>query len=278
MQGNSFGGNIPPLSGLKNIQFLDLSHNHLSGQIPQYLAMLSSLLSLNLSFNNLEGEVPVEGVFRSPSAIHVSGNKKLCGGIQELKLQPCPIQSPEKPKKSASLTLILVLTIVASWLALMVLPAHRTKKLNLEVSPHRAELGGALADLLNENRKGYGDNEMGYVERTLGFRTWILDDRDLRLLSDGHLSPGITLEPRCGPAPVKLVTPEKHRNFVKGVLENRHGKASSKESSATDMDPEVLESSPRMQRKRKREEPSIPSEEDSTVESRFREQGMKLVK
>ncbi|KAG5515126.1 hypothetical protein RHGRI_036235 [Rhododendron griersonianum] len=123
--GNSFGGNIPSLSGLKNIQFLDLSHNHLSGQIPQYLAMLSSLLSLNLSFNNLEGEVPVKGVFRSPRAIHVSGNKKLCGGIQELKLQPCPIQSPEKPKKNASLTLIVVLTIVASWLALMV---HRVLK------------------------------------------------------------------------------------------------------------------------------------------------------
>ncbi|KAI8548952.1 hypothetical protein RHMOL_Rhmol07G0313500 [Rhododendron molle] len=33
-----------------------------------------------------------------------------------------------------------------------------------------------------------------------------------------------------------------------------------------------------MQRKRKCEEPSIPSEEDGTVESRFRERGMKLVK
>ncbi|XP_058205536.1 uncharacterized protein LOC131319347 isoform X1 [Rhododendron vialii] len=84
---------------------------------------------------------------------------------------------------------------------------------------------------------------------------------------------------RCGSAQVKLVTPEKHLNFVKGILENRHGKASSKESSATDMEPEVLESSPRrMQRKRKREEPSIPSEEDGKVESRFRKRGMKLVK
>ncbi|KAF7132167.1 hypothetical protein RHSIM_Rhsim09G0183100 [Rhododendron simsii] len=84
---------------------------------------------------------------------------------------------------------------------------------------------------------------------------------------------------RCGSAQVKLVTPEKHLNFVKGILENRHGKASSKESSATDMEPEVLESSPRrMQRRRKHEEPSIPSEEDGKVESRFRKRGMKLVK
>jgi 16S rRNA (cytosine967-C5)-methyltransferase len=46
----------------------------------------------------------------------------------------------------------------------------------------RIELGGAFADLLNEKGKGSGDNEMGYVERTLGFRTRGLDDWDLRLV------------------------------------------------------------------------------------------------
>ncbi|KAK0602764.1 hypothetical protein LWI29_036750 [Acer saccharum] len=70
-------------------------------------------------------------------------------------------------------------------------PLDRTQKLNLEVSPHRAvsavrlmriELGGAFADLLNEKGKGSGDNEMAYVERSLGFRTKALDDRDLRLI------------------------------------------------------------------------------------------------
>ncbi|KAF8019648.1 hypothetical protein BT93_G0361 [Corymbia citriodora subsp. variegata] len=72
-------------------------------------------------------------------------------------------------------------------------PPHKTQKLNPEVSPHRAvsavrlmrvELGGAFADLLNERGKGSGDNEMAYVERTLGFRTRKLDDRDLRLVTD----------------------------------------------------------------------------------------------
>ncbi|KAJ8754959.1 hypothetical protein K2173_015471 [Erythroxylum novogranatense] len=72
-------------------------------------------------------------------------------------------------------------------------PVKKIHKLNLEVSPHRAvsavrlmriEMGGAFADLLNEKGKGSGDNEMGYVERTLGFRTKDLDDRDLRLVTD----------------------------------------------------------------------------------------------
>ncbi|KAI4307856.1 hypothetical protein L6164_030991 [Bauhinia variegata] len=70
---------------------------------------------------------------------------------------------------------------------------QKTQKLNLEVSPHRAvsavrlmriELGGAFADLLNEKGKGSGENEMGYVERTLGFRTRELNDQDLRLVTD----------------------------------------------------------------------------------------------
>ncbi|KAJ7960942.1 ribosomal RNA small subunit methyltransferase B [Quillaja saponaria] len=66
-------------------------------------------------------------------------------------------------------------------------------KLNIEVSPHRAvsavrlmriELGGAFADLLNDKGKGSGDNEMAYVERTLGFCTRELKDQDLRLVTD----------------------------------------------------------------------------------------------
>lgn len=61
----------------------------------------------------------------------------------------------------------------------------------------RIELGGAFADLLNEQGKGSGDNEMGYVERTLGFRTRHLDDRDLRLVSFFCLCFTITMSFYC---------------------------------------------------------------------------------
>ncbi|XP_058745009.1 uncharacterized protein LOC131617772 [Vicia villosa] len=69
----------------------------------------------------------------------------------------------------------------------------KPQKLNSDVSPHRAvsavrlmriELGGAFADLLNEKGKGSGENEMGYVQRTLGFRTRELNNQDLRLVTD----------------------------------------------------------------------------------------------
>ncbi|XP_074575301.1 uncharacterized protein LOC141831796 [Curcuma longa] len=64
---------------------------------------------------------------------------------------------------------------------------------NTEISPHRAvsavrllriDQGGAFADLLNEKGRNSAKNEMGYVERTLGFRTRDLDDRDIRLVSE----------------------------------------------------------------------------------------------
>ncbi|KMZ66933.1 hypothetical protein ZOSMA_281G00140, partial [Zostera marina] len=72
---------------------------------------------------------------------------------------------------------------------------HKTKpqNLNLDVSPHRAvsavrlmriEQGGAFAGLLNGKVENSGDREMGYVERSLGFRTRKLSDKDIRLVTD----------------------------------------------------------------------------------------------
>ncbi|CAA6670699.1 unnamed protein product [Spirodela intermedia] len=72
-------------------------------------------------------------------------------------------------------------------------PRQTGGNVNYEVSPHRAaaavrllrvEQGGAFADLLNEKGSRSGENSMSYVERTLGFRTQSLDDRDIRLVTD----------------------------------------------------------------------------------------------
>jgi len=46
----------------------------------------------------------------------------------------------------------------------------------------RIEKGKAFVDLLNEKANDFGDNEMGYVERTLGFSTRYLEDWDIRLV------------------------------------------------------------------------------------------------
>lgn len=69
----------------------------------------------------------------------------------------------------------------------------KPQNLNLDVSPHRAvsavrlmriEQGGAFAGLLNDKVENSGDREMGYVERSLGFRTRKLSNKDIRLVTD----------------------------------------------------------------------------------------------
>lgn len=67
-------------------------------------------------------------------------------------------------------------------------------KINSKVSPHRAvsavrllriEQGGAFADLLSADcRENAIDDEMDYIQRTLGFRTNPLDARNTRLVTD----------------------------------------------------------------------------------------------
>uniref|UniRef100_A0A7N2LGJ3 non-specific serine/threonine protein kinase n=1 Tax=Quercus lobata TaxID=97700 RepID=A0A7N2LGJ3_QUELO len=139
MQGNSFEGTIPDLSKLKGIQYLDLSHNNLSGQIPSYMVNFPVLQTLNLSFNNLEGDVPVEGVFRNASVVEVKGNTGLCGGIQELHLPACPIQRSKKHKKHFAFKLILAISIAIAFyltlFSLMVLSwLKKSKKKSLSIS------------------------------------------------------------------------------------------------------------------------------------------------
>lgn len=137
VQSNFFQGSIAPLANLKNIRYLDVSRNNLSGQIPKSMAQLSELLNLNLSFNNLKGTVPSSGVFRNASEVQVLGNLNLCGGIQELHLQPCFVQSQAKHRKHISLKLVAVLasSVLCLALLLLFLVLCRGKKLKNELVP-----------------------------------------------------------------------------------------------------------------------------------------------
>nr|QAS62460.1 LRR receptor-like serine/threonine-protein kinase EFR [Sedum alfredii] len=119
MAGNYFEGNIPPLLGnLKSLKVLDLSSNRLSGVIPKELADITTLQNLNLSFNRLSGEVPM---FKNVSAIiTVTGNDGLCGGNQELHLQPCLHRKASKPFSKKVVIFITVSVASCSVLLLLV--------------------------------------------------------------------------------------------------------------------------------------------------------------
>ncbi|XXG58657.1 hypothetical protein AAC387_Pa04g0914 [Persea americana] len=131
MKGNFFKGSIPSsLSSLKSTQVLDLSNNNLSGQIPKYLEELPFLHLLNLSSNILEGEVPTLGIFRNTSAISLSGNRKLCGGISELQLPACPRLPTKKQGRAIVKGVVAVgfFLLLSSFLAIRFLLTKSTKK------------------------------------------------------------------------------------------------------------------------------------------------------
>ncbi|RWV96411.1 hypothetical protein GW17_00040878 [Ensete ventricosum] len=132
LQGNHLEGAIPDsLGGLTGIQVLDLSCNNLSGRIPLSFERLEHVRFLNLSFNDLQGQVPNEGVFRNANVYSVTGNNKLCGGIQALHLQPCPGHVPGKkdgsPAVRSLVTIVIPVTLFALSLAAASYLLHRQR-------------------------------------------------------------------------------------------------------------------------------------------------------
>ncbi|XP_054824867.1 receptor-like protein EIX2 [Prosopis cineraria] len=73
------------------MKIIDLSCNHLTGEIPTSLSSLSFLSVLNLSFNNLLRKIPIGTQLQSFNASSYTGN----GGLYGLPLtKVCPNPSP----------------------------------------------------------------------------------------------------------------------------------------------------------------------------------------
>lgn len=119
MNDNSFEETIPEtLSNLRGLNELDLSHNNLFGMIPESLGRLPFLQILNVSFNDLNGEVPQTGFFTNASVISLTGNRKLCGGIAQLKLPGCTVPHSNERGRSLSPKVMAPLIVLAVCLVL----------------------------------------------------------------------------------------------------------------------------------------------------------------
>ncbi|CAL4968957.1 unnamed protein product [Urochloa decumbens] len=117
---NKLSGSIPDaLSNIGTLQELYLAHNNLSGLIPASLQKLTSLLTFDASFNDLQGEVPNGGIFANVTAISVTGNTRLCGGIPQLRLVPCSTHTSKDSKKYKSKSLMISLITTGAMLLLV---------------------------------------------------------------------------------------------------------------------------------------------------------------
>ncbi|KAF3455306.1 hypothetical protein FNV43_RR05754 [Rhamnella rubrinervis] len=133
MEDNLFTGIIPTLFaiphqvlGLYSLsQMLNLSKNSLNGTLPAEVGDLKNLNAMDLSENNFSGkippaigEVPKSGAFGNASAISLTGNAKLCGGVSTLKLPTCPIKLSKQGKKNNFKMIIAIVSVAMSFLVL----------------------------------------------------------------------------------------------------------------------------------------------------------------
>ncbi|KAK4362660.1 hypothetical protein RND71_017901 [Anisodus tanguticus] len=152
MQGNSLHGTIPDIGALMDLQFLDLSLNNLSGPIPHFMENLTSLQYLNLSFNDLEGQVPVTGPFSNVNVLVISGNPKLCGGIQDLHLHPCVAQEPKKMQSNLTTLQELHLSYcnnIAGQIPDSISPLKKLREIGVGVNRLPGEFPASLSDIAN---------------------------------------------------------------------------------------------------------------------------------
>jgi len=77
------------------LEFLDLSHNNISGIIPKSLEKLQNLKYFNVSVNKLYGEIPSGGPFKNLSSQFFIYNEALCGSSRFI-VPPCPTSSKHR--------------------------------------------------------------------------------------------------------------------------------------------------------------------------------------
>ncbi|XP_075076528.1 putative LRR receptor-like serine/threonine-protein kinase At3g47570 [Nicotiana tabacum] len=151
---NMLSGKIPSIiySSLRGLEKLDLSRTNFSGQNPRFLQQIS-LKKLNLSLNQFEGQFPTEGVFSNATAISITVNKNLCGGIPELKLPTCPNTEPKGRDKSSSIKLMIPLLsgLLAQVLIMYLVIIFRLKKAKKESPLISSPTWGFLLRVTHEN-------------------------------------------------------------------------------------------------------------------------------
>ncbi|CAN4077307.1 unnamed protein product [Withania somnifera] len=113
------------------LEFLDLSHNNISGLIPKSLEKLQNLKHFNISFNKLVNEIPSGGPFKNFSSLSFMSNEGLCGSPR-FRVPPCHTSTSKHRSKRKVLVLILpagiALVLVAIAVALVWIRYIRGKR------------------------------------------------------------------------------------------------------------------------------------------------------
>ncbi|XP_058068615.1 pollen receptor-like kinase 4 [Magnolia sinica] len=179
---NGFSGPIPDsLVGLTRLIELGLEENQFTGTIPNF--QQREWKSMNFSYNKLEGQIPVG--LRKIDSSSFAGNKALCGE---------PMDTPCKKSKKLSMTLLIVLILIATTVVLaivgtifiLVRQRHgRSRSSEIQSSNQKkvTSYGGDPPDYGSPDYSGHDDKKAGkdYGQGNLVF---LREDREKFGLQD----------------------------------------------------------------------------------------------
>ncbi|MED6171354.1 hypothetical protein PIB30_040057 [Stylosanthes scabra] len=147
------------LVSLKGLRGLDISRNHLSGSIPEGLQNIS-LEYLDISFNMLDGQVLTGGVFGNASEFAMIGNNKLCGGVSELHLPPCPSKRHHNFRLIIVIVCVCVFFFILSLFLTIYWMRKRNKKISSDSSPTINQLVKVSYQSLHNGTNGFSEENL----------------------------------------------------------------------------------------------------------------------
>ncbi|KAH6765201.1 hypothetical protein C2S51_016450 [Perilla frutescens var. frutescens] len=106
------------MGSMLSLVSLDLSHNNLSGVIPKSLEALQYLQYMNVSFNDLSGEIPTGGPFRNFTMESFQFNEALCGPSR-FHVPPCHTVSNHRSTRKKVEVLLFIIAGVVLFIAVV---------------------------------------------------------------------------------------------------------------------------------------------------------------
>ncbi|KAK9053257.1 hypothetical protein SSX86_029890 [Deinandra increscens subsp. villosa] len=96
LSGNFINGTLPEDFGSGNLDYFNVSHNNISGEIPpEFANKIPANATIDLSFNNLTGAIPESGIFFNQDERSFAGNPELCGKpLKNLCVIPSSVSTP----------------------------------------------------------------------------------------------------------------------------------------------------------------------------------------
>lgn len=96
LSSNFINGSLPEDFGSGDLEYFNVSHNNISGEIPpEFANKFPTNATIDLSFNNLTGAIPESSLFFNQDETSFAGNGELCGKpLKNLCVIPSSASSP----------------------------------------------------------------------------------------------------------------------------------------------------------------------------------------